>query len=162
MFLIADLLERAKAKGNIESDYRLAIVIGITHGAMTHYRQGRTLPNEKVIAQLCALSGDDPGVVAAQIQAARSKSPEAVNMWNMIAARLSGVASTAFLSVVLAISLIAGYAQDARASGLNDSQKVKSDSLYIVSSTFLTVGCWLLVRLRRFTGLFRLCILAAW
>lgn len=158
MFLIADLLERAKAKGNIESDYRLAIVIGITHGAMTHYRQGRTLPNEKVIAQLCALSGDDPGVVAAQIQAARSKSPEAVNMWNMIAARLSGVASTAFLSVVLAITLIAGYAPGARAGEVDASQNVKLNRLYIVSSTFLSVLEFLRVRLRQITGLLRLCL----
>jgi hypothetical protein len=33
MFSVADLLDRAKAGANIDSDYRLAKVIGITHSA---------------------------------------------------------------------------------------------------------------------------------
>lgn len=156
MFSIAALLDRAKAGGNIESDYRLSKVIGITHQGMTNYRMGKTLPNESVIEQLCALSGDDPGVIAAQIQAARSKTPEAVNMWLMIAKRLAGGASTAILSVLFAISLIAGGAVDARASGLNASQTEKQGSLYIVSIAILSVGEFLRVRLRQFQGLFRL------
>lgn len=116
MFSIANLLERAKAHGNIESDYRLALVIGITHSAMTHYRQGRSLPNEKVIAQLCALSGDDPGVMAAQIQASRSKTPEAKSMWLSVAARLAGRAKVDILPILIAICLIAASALPARAS----------------------------------------------
>lgn len=161
MFSIADLLERAKAKANIESDYRLAKVIGITHGAMTHYRQGRTLPNESVIEQLCALSGDDAGVIAAQIQAERSKTPEAKNMWLMVAARLRGAAQTAILSVCFAIALIALPAQDARASTLDAAKTGQVNLLYIVSTTILSVGGFLMVRLRQFTGLFRLCLAAS-
>ncbi|MDT7522021.1 DUF3693 domain-containing protein [Rhodoferax sp. TBRC 17198] len=132
MFSIADLLERAKAKANIESDYRLAKVIGITHGAMTHYRQGRTLPNESVIEQLCALSGDDAGVIAAQIQAERSKTPEAKNMWLMVAARLRGAAQTAILSVCFAIALIALPASDARAVTVDAYKSGSVNLLYIV------------------------------
>ena len=158
MFSIANLLDAAMAKGQIVSDYQLAKVIGISHQAMTHYRMGRTLPNEKVIAQLCALSGDDPDVIAAQIQAARSKSPEAKNLWLRVAARMSGVASTAILSVVFAIGLIAGYAEPARASGLNGIKTVCSNLLYIVSSTFLSVPAFLMVRLRLFTAAKMACI----
>lgn len=157
MFSIANLLDSAKAKANIESDYRLAIVIGISHQAMSHYRAGNTLPSEKVIEQICALSGDDPDVVAAEIQASRSKSPEAKNMWLRIAARMAGGASTAVLSVLFAISLLAGGAQDARASGLSDAQTAKVNKLYIVSSTFLSV---VLVRLRQIPVFLRLCALA--
>jgi len=94
-------------KASIESDYRLAKILGITHQSVSLYRTGDTLPNDKVIAQLCALSGDDPGVIAAEIHAARSKSPEAKSMWMSIAARLSGGASPAILAVVFAISLVA-------------------------------------------------------
>jgi hypothetical protein len=161
MFSIADLLERAKAKANIESDYRLAKVIGITHGAMTHYRQGRTLPNESVIEQLCALSGDDAGVIAAQIQAERSKTPQAKNMWLMVAARLRGAAQTAILSVCFAIALIAFPASDARAVTVDAYKTGSVNLLYIVSSTILSVQDFLMVRLRRFTGLFRLCFVAS-
>lgn len=110
------------------------------------------MPNEKILAQLCALSGDDVAVVAAQVQAARAQSEEGKTMWMMIAKRLAGGASTAILSVVFAIALIAGYAPSARAGGLLDAQNAKFSSLYIVSSTFLSV----LDRLRRFTGFFRL------
>jgi Phage related protein len=121
MFSIANLLDTAKAKANLESDYRLSKVIGITHSAMTHYRMGRSLPNESIIGQLCALSGDDPDVIAAQIQAARSKSPEAKNLWLRVAARMSGGASTAILSVCFAIALIAGLATPTGASAQDAS-----------------------------------------
>ena len=152
MFSIADLLERAKAKANIESDYRLAKVIGITHSAMTHYRMGRSLPNESVIEQLCALSGDDAGVIAAQIQAERSKTPEAKNMWLMVAARLRGAAQTAILSVCFAIMLIALPAQDARAMTVDAYKSGNVNLLYIVSITNLSVQEFLMVRLRRWRG----------
>jgi hypothetical protein len=121
---------------------------------------GKILPNESVISQLCALSGDDPGVIAAQIQAARSKTPEAVNMWNLIAKRLAGGASTAILSVCFAIALIAAPASDARASTLNAYKTGEASLLYIVSSTFLTVGEIAMVRLRQWAGFFRLCLAA--
>lgn len=122
MFSIANLVERAKAGAGIDSDYRLAKVIGITHASVSTWRMGKSLPNEKVIEQLCALSGDDPGVIAAEIQAARSKSPEARNLWLKVAARMSGRVSTAFLSVVITIFLIAAGAMNARASEVKDLQ----------------------------------------
>lgn len=139
MFSIANLLDSAKAKAVIESDYRLAKIIGISHSAMTHYRMGRSLPNEKVIEQLCALSGDDPGVIAAEIQAARSKSPEAVNMWLMIAQRLSSdrrqtvrAVSTAILSVLFSLVLIASPSGSARAAGVDHIKAASVNLLYIV------------------------------
>jgi predicted transcriptional regulator len=132
MFSVANLLDAAKEKASIDSDYRLAKVIGITHSVVSAYRHGKSMPNDKILAQICALSGDDVAVVAAQIQAERSQSPEGKTMWMMIAKRLSGGASTAILSVVFAISLIAGYAEPARAAALNHAQNVKVNLLYIV------------------------------
>lgn len=153
MFSIANLIDRAKAGGNIDSDYKIADVIGISHQAIYAYRTKNTLPNDKVIAQLCALSGDDVGVIAAQIHAARAKSEDVRSMWTLIAKRLAGGASTAVLSVLFAISLLAGGVQDARASGLSDAQTAKLNRLYIVSSTFFSV---VLVRLRQIPGFLRL------
>jgi hypothetical protein len=161
MFLIAELLERAKARASIESDYRLGKVIGITHQAISGYRAGISLPKDKVIAQLCALSGDDPHLVMAQIQAERASSPEAKNLWMTMAKRLQGAATTAILSVCFAIALIALPAQDARATTLDAYKTGESNILYIVSITFLSVSDFLMVRLRRFPGLFRLCFFAS-
>lgn len=154
MISIANLLDAAKAKAGIDSDYRLAKVIGITHSVISAYRHGKSMPNEKILSQLCALSGHDVGVVAAQVQAERAQSPEGKSMWMTIAARLSGVASTAFLSVVLAISLIAAGAGSARAVEVKASQTTEHDSLYIVSITILSVVEFLRVRLRQIPGLF--------
>lgn len=150
MFSIADLLDSAMANAHIESDYRLSKILGISRAAVSLYRVGKTLPNESVIAQLCALSGDDPGVIVAQIQAARSKSPEAKTMWFAIAARLAGGASTAILSVLCAICLIAVGPGEARASALQSLKTANAHFIYIVSNTILSVNAFLLVRLRRF------------
>ena len=123
---------------------------------MTQYRGGKTLPNESVIEQLCALSGDDPDVIAAQIQAARSKTPEARNMWLRVAARMSGAASTAILSVLAAIVLIAASAMPERVEAA--MVKKSADLLSYTSSkvAVLSVGRFLMVRLRQFAGLLRL------
>jgi len=161
MFSIADLIDRAKAGGNIDSDYRLAKVIGITHSAVSNYRAGKSMPDARVLEQLCALSGDDLAVFAAQIQAERERTPEGKNMWLMVAARLRGAAQTAILSVCFAIALIAAPASEARATTLDAAKTGQVNLLYIVSTTILSVGGFLMVRLRQFTGLFRLCLAAS-
>lgn len=161
MFSVADLLERAKAHGNIESDYRLAKVIGISHGTMTGYRSGKSMPDARVLEQLCALSGDDLAVLAAQMQAERERTSEGKTVWLMIAKRLAGGATTAILSAVFAIALIAGYAPSARAGELNAS---KSDNSIVYTSyqlAILSFTVFIMVRLRQFTGLLRLCFAAA-
>lgn len=151
MFSIANLLDAAKAKANIDSDYRLAKVIGKSHQVISAYRVGKSLPEESVIQQICALSGDDPDVIAAQIQAARSKSPEAKNLWLRVAARMQGAASGAILSVCFAIALIAMPASDARAVTVDAYKTGQVNLLYIVSSAFLSVSTFLMVRLRWFS-----------
>ena len=162
MFSVANLLDRAKAKANIESDYRLGKVIGITHGATTNYRTGKTMPNDKILAQLCALSGDDVAVVAAQVQAERAQSPEGKTMWLMIAKRLSGGASTAILTVLFAIGLIAAPLDNARAGVQTFAQTGKVNMLYIVSiSVFVRWSTWLELHRWRIMGFFRLCSLSA-
>lgn len=156
MSFIDDLLDKSKTCANIDSDYRLSKVIGITHSAMTHYRMGRSLPNESVIEQLCALSGDDPAFIAAQVQALRSKTPEAKNLWLKVAARMAGGAQTAILSVLIAIVFVAGFSTPAYAKNNADRFACVTKFLYIVSITILSVPAFLMVRLRRFAPLFLL------
>jgi len=119
------------------------------------------MPDARVLEQLCALSGDDLAVFAAQIQAERERTPEGKNMWLMVAARLRGAAQTAILSVCFAIALIAAPASEARATTLDAAKTGQVNLLYIVSTTILSVGGFLMVRLRQFTGLFRLCLAAS-
>lgn len=134
MFSVALLLDRAKANGRIESDYRLAKVIGISHSVISGYRAGKSMPDARVLEQLCALSGDDLAVVAASIQSERERTPEGKAVWLGIAKRLAGGAQTAILSVLVAIGLIAGNVVDARAATHEGAENQKFDFLYIVSS----------------------------
>ena len=156
MFSVADLLDRAKAGANIESDYRLAKVIGITHAAVSGYRAGKTMPDARVLEQLCALSGDDLAMFAIQAQAERERTPEGKAVWLMVAKRLAGGATTAVLSVVFAISLIAGGAQDARASGLYPQKAEIQIPIHRIKYVFVSAAVSMLDRLQRYRGLFRL------
>jgi len=118
---------------------------------------GRTMPDERVLEQLCALSGDDVAVFAAQIQGERARTNEGKAMWRMIAARLAGGASTAILSVLIFISLIAANVQDARASAQANPAPVTLSNIYIVSITFLSVFAFWLVRLRLWPEICQFC-----
>ena len=162
MFSIADLLERAKARAELGSDYRLAKVLRINQTLLSNWRHGRNLPSVEMVEALCALSGDDAGLMVAQVEAARAAEGPVRNMWLMVAARLRGGASTAILSVCFAMCLIAMSAGDARAATVHAHQKGEFTLLYIVSNTILTVHAFLLVRLRqpaaRIAGLFRLSV----
>ena len=132
MFSIANLLERAKKNANIDTDYRLAKIISINQSALGNYRAARSWPNDKILAQLCALSGDDPQLVMAQIQAERASSDEAKNLWMTMAKRLAGGASTAILSVLWAIVLIASIPILTGTGEAVASQSSDINSLYIV------------------------------
>lgn len=127
---IAKLLDKAKAKHNLPSDYKLALFMGISHVSLISYRAGKTLPDSRVVSKLCELTGDDPALLAVEIEAARAKTPEARNLWLGIAHRLQmGFASVSMMAV-LAIVLIAGSALPAWAALY--SACATTNSLYIM------------------------------
>lgn len=72
---IAALLDKAQVIHRLPSDYKLALVMGISHSSLTSYRQGKTMPDARVIAKLCELTGDDAGVLLADIEAERADLP---------------------------------------------------------------------------------------
>ena len=160
MFSIAQLLDSAKANARIESDYRLAKVLRINPSAISNYRTGVSLPNVEIIEALCALSGDDAGLIVAHVEAARAKPGPVRAMWEKVALRLAAGATTAILSVCFAISLIAMPARDARAATVYAYKSAEFSLLYIVSNTFFSVSAFALVRLRQTTFLFRLAFLS--
>lgn len=83
------LLDKAKVIHKLPSDYKLALVMGIEQGSLRNYRSGKTLPDSRVITKICELTGDDPYILAVQIEAERAKTNEAKTLWAGIAARLS-------------------------------------------------------------------------
>lgn len=161
MFSVAELLERAKSNARIESDYRLAKVLRINQSALSNYRSGRSLPNVEIVEALCALSGDDAGLMVAQVEAARAADGPVRNMWLSVAKRLAGGAQTAILSVLLAIVFVASSLMPPRAEAAVLQKLYSSTSYTSCEVALLSVGRFLLVRLRRYTGIFRfsLCFL---
>jgi hypothetical protein len=83
------LLDRAKLIHKLPSDYKLALVMGVGHASLKNYRDGKTLPDSRVITKICELTGDDPMILAAEIECERAKTAEAKNLWAGVAARLA-------------------------------------------------------------------------
>ena len=106
------------------------------------------MPNESAIEQICALSGDDPDVIAAQIQAARAADAPARAMWLRIAARMSGAASTALMALVFILASALTNPIEALAYDGPATKSVAVDRLYIVLSDILAGIAYSLVRLR--------------
>lgn len=127
---IAALLDKAKDIHSLPSDYKLALVMGISHVSLLSYRSGKTLPDARVISLLCDLTGDDPAILAAEIEAERAKSPQARALWLEISERLAmtarhGVAAGVLSAVALGAALPSPSAHAAE-SGVSGS------SLYIM------------------------------
>lgn len=125
MFDVDAFLNRAKAAAGVTSDYALAVkVLGYKEqSAVTHWRKGRSMPDERAILKLCELTGDDPVDVAVRIQAMRAANDDAAGLWRQVAARLEkGFADVAILSV-LAVTMLGAYAlpDGALSSALGES-----------------------------------------
>jgi transcriptional regulator with XRE-family HTH domain len=134
MLKISELLDKSKACASIDTDYRLAKVLGITHSAITNYRMDRTLPDERVIQKLCALTGDDPDILTAQLQSRRARTEEGRLLWLRIAARLQGGMATAASVVMtcvlsLLFTLSTGVTNEAQAGPLSSQN---GGALYVM------------------------------
>jgi transcriptional regulator with XRE-family HTH domain len=88
MFLIADLLIRAKAGAGVKSDYKLARALGVTHASVSTWRKGKSLPSDAVIIRLCEFSRDDAAVLCVQIAAHRAPDDLSRLMWQSVEFRL--------------------------------------------------------------------------
>ncbi len=119
---VSALLEKAKVMHRLPSDYKLALVMGISHSALTSYRQGKTLPDTRVISLICDLTGDDPALLAVQIEEQRAKTDEARALWHQVAQRLQAAAATAVFAVAFVVAGLVGFPMgDALAKAQTDN-----------------------------------------
>lgn len=113
---IGAVLDSIKDRHGLKSDYKLGLYLGITNGSVRNFRHGRSLPDERICRLLADAAGIDPLILAAQVQAQRSKSDEARSLWEAIAARLQ-LAGAHALAVILSVVCATGFiATDARAA----------------------------------------------
>jgi transcriptional regulator with XRE-family HTH domain len=131
MFDIAAWLDRAKARNELASDYKLAIVLGVSPSSITNYRAGKTMPDERVTLRLCELSGDDAEHVIACIQSMRAANDDAADLWRRVAARLKGAGGA--IGAIFVFVLVACGVVDVTSSTAY-AAPVASAGLYIMSN----------------------------
>jgi transcriptional regulator with XRE-family HTH domain len=130
------LLDLARERAGIQSDYRLAQVIGVDKSTITHWRSGRHSPDALQGSRLAELAELDAGQVAAWIQAERAKTDEARALWRSVADRLARSAVAGLVAVVgVSITPDAGASILDRGVSTNSPDTRESgQSLYIMST----------------------------
>lgn len=72
-----DYIERLRSKladqGESDSDYRISQVLGVTRGALSHYRSKAREADDETAAKIAELLGIPPGRVIADIRIGRAK-----------------------------------------------------------------------------------------
>lgn len=129
---ITELLDRAKEHSNIESDYKLAKVLGVDRSMVSQWRKGRNHPGVDQAVKLAALANIDEMEVIARIEAATAKTPEKKKFWNDYIEKRG---LTALASMwVLAASITASP----------DAEAVLQSKNYAANGDFLKSGIYIM------------------
>lgn len=151
-FAIGTVLDLARERHGLKSDYKLSLYLGIADGSIRNFRHGRTLPDERICKLLAEAAGIDPLILAAQVQAQRSKTDDARSLWEAIAERLQMAAhgaAAAIFAAVFAMGFVAGDARAASAGDVHASESVDSKvyTLHLVGWALLFAAlAWLVSR----------------
>lgn len=102
---IAELIEKAKARANLPSDYALAKAIGVQNGNIANWKKGKRHPSNQEAIQLATLAGVDELAVIAQIELETANNEKKKEFWkHFLEAR--GYVATAALIVTGTLLLI--------------------------------------------------------
>lgn len=78
---IQELLDQAKNRANIPSDYALAKVLGISNGIVASWRKGKRHPSNEEAVKLATLAGLDEMRVIAEIELRTANSEKKKEFW---------------------------------------------------------------------------------
>ncbi|MDD5392810.1 MAG: helix-turn-helix transcriptional regulator [Thiothrix sp.] len=98
------LLDAAREKLGLSSDYALAKAIGVGKGRIGHYRTGLRKPDEQACFQLAEILEIEPAAVIAAVRLEGEREPGKVEFWKRQAARYA-------TSAGVVATLLAGNAQ---------------------------------------------------
>lgn len=113
MITTAELLQAAKSRAGIPSNYRLARVMGIPETTIQRWNTGKGRPDDTMTARLADLAGIDPGFAVACIRAEREGSGPLGALWRDVARRLAPVTAAAAVLLVTALAALPGPVQAA-------------------------------------------------
>lgn len=114
---VNNVLDTIRERHGLKSDYAIHKHTGIGLTVISNWRHGRSHPDEKMCAILAEAAGLDPLVLAASMQAQRSKTDEARSLWEMVAERLQMVPQALAIAVFSALFATGFVATDAHAQG---------------------------------------------
>lgn len=104
---MSKVLDEAKEKLGVGSDYGLAKKLGIPNPRISEYRSGKATPDAYACARLADALGVDPLALLAQVEAATEKNEARRNYWRALCERVG----VAVLSVfIVTVTLIPGQA----------------------------------------------------
>lgn len=92
-------LDALKKALSIESDYKLAQVLGVSRACVSSYRKRGTNFDDSTALRAAELLKIDPAIILADMNAERSKTPETRAVWQDLRDRLTHAAAAIFLGV---------------------------------------------------------------
>lgn len=119
-----DFLDAVKARHSVESDYKLAQLMGVTRSCISNYRNGKSSLDDVAALKVAELLELSPGIVLSAVHAERAKAPAEKAAWNSIFEKLGGLAAGVLIASCL-------YPSPADASVYAASQPAKP-ALYIM------------------------------
>ena len=122
-----DYLDAVRARFELDSDNAISKKIGVSRQNVSNYRHKRHFFDDSVAARVARLLDIEPGVVIADAQAERAKTPEMIKTWKRISKQLGQAASHAvyaLFAVILSGLALFAPAQDAQAQGV-EAEKPK-------------------------------------
>ncbi len=128
----ADLLDLARSRAGIPSDYALAKRLQVTRQVVSGWRTGYAWPNNLMLFELAKLSQLDPGQVVAEIEHHRAEldgKADQARAWRELLTKPAHIAA----SVLLAVGFVAS--PDAHSMGqIPHSEKLANPpSVYYVN-----------------------------
>lgn len=101
---IDTLLDEAKEKSGISSDYALALTIGVKRQTISRYRKNLCTPDDYAKSRLADLTGRSLQEVIARIELENEPNEEKRKYWQDFYRRLGGVAASIAVSVTLIVT----------------------------------------------------------
>lgn len=132
---INELLDQAKKRANLPSDYALAKAIGVQTGIVSHWRKSKRHPSDEEAVQLATLAGIDEMQVIAQIHYETATTEKKKEFWHQFLER-RGI--TACLTMTALAASIVLTPESAEASVLQlqnyevQNSVQKTDGIYIM------------------------------
>lgn len=114
---MSKVLDEAKEKLGVESDYGLAKKLGIPNPRISEYRSGKATPDAYACARLADALGVDPLALLAQVEAATEKNEARRNYWRAVSERV-GAGIVAGMLIVFSV-----LPNNSEAQGLDKEQK---------------------------------------